>query len=113
MTHPADKAYGVAFGHEPYMSDEEDEKDRGYFRAGWDAMQREIGKGIPSVADVASYCKERGNRVNPQAWWDHYQSNGWMVGRNKLKDWKAAVRTWERDRFNQQPQQQEMRAINR
>lgn len=50
----------------------------------------------PSVEDVRSYCFERGNRVDPQRFVDYYESNGWMVGKNKMKDWKAAVRTWER-----------------
>ena len=53
----------------------------------------------PTIEDVTAYCKERGNSVNPQRWYDHYESNGWMVGRNKMKDWKAAVRTWERNGF--------------
>lgn len=49
----------------------------------------------PTLDEVAQYCRERGNSVNPAKWLNHYESNGWMVGRNKMKDWKAAVRTWE------------------
>ena len=49
----------------------------------------------PTVEEVAEYCYERGNRVDPQRFVDYYTSNGWMVGKNKMKDWKAAVRTWE------------------
>ena len=49
----------------------------------------------PSVDQVKEYCEERGNNVNPQRFVDYYSSNGWMVGKNKMKDWKAAVRTWE------------------
>ena len=49
----------------------------------------------PTVDEVAAYCAERGNNVDAHAWWDFYQSKGWMVGKNKMKDWKAAVRTWE------------------
>ena len=49
----------------------------------------------PSVDQVKEYCEERGNSVNPQRFVDYYSSNGWMVGKNKMKDWKAAVRTWE------------------
>lgn len=44
-----------------------------------------------------AYCRERGNNVNPKKWYDHYTANGWKVGKNKMKDWKAAVRTWEDD----------------
>lgn len=49
----------------------------------------------PQVEDVAAYCKERQNAVDPQQWWDFYQSKNWMVGKNKMADWQAAVRTWE------------------
>lgn len=50
---------------------------------------------VPAVEEVAAYCEERRNNVDAQSWWDFYQSKGWMVGKNKMKDWKAAVRTWE------------------
>ena len=51
----------------------------------------------PSFLDVAAYCRERGNRVDPQQFLDYYTSNGWRVGRTPMKDWQAAVRTWERN----------------
>lgn len=50
----------------------------------------------PTIEDVKAYCKERGNRVDPERFIDYYTSNGWKVGKNPMKDWKAAVRTWER-----------------
>lgn len=49
----------------------------------------------PSLRDISAYCQERKNGVDPQKFRDHYESNGWMVGKNRMKDWKAAVRTWE------------------
>jgi len=49
----------------------------------------------PTLQEVSDYCKERNNSVNPEKWIAHYQSNGWKVGKNSMKDWKAAVRTWE------------------
>jgi hypothetical protein len=49
----------------------------------------------PSLPEVSSYCLERKNKVNPQGWMDFYISKGWMIGKNKMKDWRAAVRTWE------------------
>jgi hypothetical protein len=49
----------------------------------------------PTYEQVAEYCLSRGNGINPQRFIDFYQSKGWMVGKNKMKDWKAAVRTWE------------------
>jgi hypothetical protein len=50
----------------------------------------------PTLEEVISYCKERNNSVDPQKWYDFYSAKGWMIGKNKMKDWKAAVRTWER-----------------
>lgn len=50
----------------------------------------------PTVEDIRAYCTERGNRVDPQSFVDFYESKGWMIGKNKMKDWKVAVRTWER-----------------
>lgn len=53
----------------------------------------------PEFNDVHAYCNQRNNSVNPQKFIDHYTSNGWMVGKNKMKDWKAAVRTWEQNDY--------------
>lgn len=49
----------------------------------------------PSVEEVRAYCLERGNGIDPQYFVDYYDSNGWMVGKTKMKDWKATVRRWE------------------
>lgn len=49
----------------------------------------------PTLEEVTAYCRERNNGVNPEKFINYYSSNGWMVGRNKMKDWKAAVRNWE------------------
>jgi predicted phage replisome organizer len=55
---------------------------------------------VPSLQDISIYCQQRKNQINPQLFIDHYTANGWLVGKNKMKDWKAAVRTWEqRDNF--------------
>lgn len=51
---------------------------------------------VPKIEEIKKYCVERNNKINPLQFYDYYQSNGWMVGRNKMKDWRAAVRTWER-----------------
>ena len=50
----------------------------------------------PTLEEVAAYCVERKNGLDPQHFIDYYESNGWRVGRNPMKDWKAAVRTWEK-----------------
>ena len=52
----------------------------------------------PTVEEVKEYCKERNNTVDPETFINFYESKGWFVGKNKMKDWKAAVRTWERNR---------------
>ena len=50
----------------------------------------------PTLDDVSAYVRERGSNVDPQRFLDFYASKGWMVGKNPMKDWKAAVRTWEK-----------------
>ena len=50
----------------------------------------------PSFDEVKAYCEERGNKVDPQAFIDFYTSKGWKIGKETMKDWQAAVRTWER-----------------
>jgi hypothetical protein len=52
---------------------------------------------FPTVEEVKEYCQERNNGIDAQHFVDHYTANGWMVGRNKMKDWKASVRTWEKN----------------
>ena len=52
----------------------------------------------PTVEKVREYCKERNNTVDPETFVNFYESKGWCVGKNKMKDWKACVRTWERNR---------------
>lgn len=50
----------------------------------------------PTIQEVMDYCKERGNNVDPERFVDFYSSKGWKVGNQPMKDWKAAVRTWEK-----------------
>ena len=49
----------------------------------------------PTVKEVAAYCRQRGNRIDPERFVDYYTANGWLVGKNRMKDWRAAVRNWE------------------
>lgn len=49
----------------------------------------------PTLQEIRDYCLERGNSIDPERFMDYYESNGWKVGKNPMKDWKAAVRTWE------------------
>ena len=50
----------------------------------------------PSIEEIREYCLNRNNKVDAEQFYDFYESNGWMVGKNRMKDWKAAVRTWEK-----------------
>ena len=54
----------------------------------------------PSVAEVAEYCKKRSNSIDAEQFFNHYEANGWVQGKNKpLKNWQAAVRTWEKNSY--------------
>ncbi len=53
----------------------------------------------PTVDDVRAYCTERRNSIDPAYFVDYYEARGWKVGNSPMKDWKAAVRTWERKEF--------------
>ncbi len=57
----------------------------------------------PTREEVQEYCRERGNNVDVERFVDFYTAKGWMVGKNPMKDWKAAVRTWERSDNQQKP----------
>ena len=57
----------------------------------------------PTISEVQAYCLERKNNVNAEQFVDFYTSKGWKVGNNPMKDWKACVRTWERNHRDPQP----------
>lgn len=54
----------------------------------------------PTLEEVKAYCKERDNKVNAEAFVNFYTSKNWYVGSNKMKDWRASVRTWEVNSFS-------------
>ena len=58
----------------------------------------------PTIEEIKSYCKERNNNIDANQFYDFYEARGWKIGKNSMKDWKASVRTWERNNFNK-PQQ--------
>ena len=53
----------------------------------------------PTVEEIKAYCQERKNSIDAEYFFDHYESKGWKVGKNPMKDWKAAVRNWERNEY--------------
>lgn len=65
----------------------------------------------PTLEEVINYCKERNNSVDPQRFINFYESKGWMVGKNKMKDWRASVRTWELDKKDTKPKDVSERRI--
>lgn len=70
-----------------------------------------IGKKFqkPTISEIEQYCFERSNGIDPEKFFNYYESNGWMVGKNKMKNWKAAVHTWEKSNYqtNGSPKQPE------
>lgn len=54
----------------------------------------------PTIQEVRDYCKERKNSVNPSRFVDFYEAKGWKIGKNTMKDWRSAVRTWEQNPDN-------------
>ena len=61
-----------------------------------DILSKKVFK-KPSVEEIQEYCTERNNNINAEAFYDFYESKNWYIGKNKMKDWKAAVRTWEKN----------------
>lgn len=58
-------------------------------------MDKNVGFVPPCFNEVANYCMARNNNIDPIKFIDFYTAKGWMIGNSKMKDWKAAVRTWE------------------
>ena len=57
----------------------------------------------PTIEEIKEYCIERKNNVDPETFYDFYETSNWMRGKNKIKDWKACVRTWEKNQNNKGP----------
>lgn len=62
----------------------------------------------PTVEEVAAYCRKRRNGIDPEAFVDYYQANGWIQGKGKpIKDWQACVRTWEKREKERSPSKEQ------
>jgi hypothetical protein len=88
----------------PIVNQMETQVRIGKVRVGKDSIERPDANASsknqfhkPTIEEVKEYCTERGNEVDANKWMAHYDSVGWRVGKNPMKDWKAAVRTWEPD----------------
>ena len=60
----------------------------------------------PTIDEVKAYCIERNNSIDPEAFIDFYESVGWKIGNKPMKDWRAAVRTWEKRQGAKHPKPQ-------
>ena len=80
---------------------------------GKDSKEKNIKNIIPpSVEMVKEYCQSRNNSVDPEAFVNFYESKGWMIGKNKMKDWQSAVRTWEKSRKTETKPQENKKIHN-
>lgn len=80
-------------------------EDRDSLELGEDSLGNSAENGVtptipkrfkkPTLEEIIAYCNERNNNVDPQRFYDFYESKGWRVGNQPMKDWKACVRTWE------------------
>ena len=104
----------------PLTTDNERERSGGDYESEYDSdneyeSDKEIKKKPsraafvkPTLEEIKAYCKERKNNVDPEAFMDFYASKGWKVGSQPMKDWKAAVRTWEkREKPKEKPPDQQ------
>jgi len=66
----------------------------------------------PSLKEVIQYCSERNNGIDANKFVDYYSANGWMRGKNKIKDWKACIRTWEGNSINSSQKQNKPREFS-
>lgn len=57
----------------------------------------------PTIEEIEAYCAERDNGIDPEYFFNYYEGNGWKVGKNPMKDWHAAIRTWEIRQKNDKP----------
>ena len=89
----------VADSSKSYQDKEEDkEEDKDKEKEDTKVSSKKKNFEPPNLEQVKAYCEERKNGVDAERFYDFYQSKGWMVGKNGMKDWKAAVRTWEREK---------------
>jgi hypothetical protein len=88
-SHTEDHRKTTGEPHKLHTIDKNDKKERS-------KEKKKIVHTIPpSLLEVKTYCQERGNSIDPEKFVDYYEANGWMVGKNKMRNWQAAIRTWE------------------
>ena len=81
------------------LKEDNEDKDKGCGEKGRKPKRESKAFVKPTVEEVAAYCKERNNGIDAEAFVAHYESNGWLVGKNPMKNWRMAVVTWEKNRM--------------
>ncbi len=108
-----DKQNGKQTSKQTESKTEISDEAKGQAKSNSNSKKKDIPKGIskkapkfspPSLEEVKAFASEHGLAVDAQRFIDYYESNGWRVGRNPMKDWQAALRNWTRNNF-QQPAQ--------
>lgn len=91
--------------------DKEKDKEKEYGVLVDESTRQKTMKFIkPTIEEIREYCSDRGNSVDAEKFHSYYEANGWKVGKNPMKDWRAAVRTWEKSQQGSAiPQQQPQR----
>ena len=97
--------YHGIFGNTKSTKEKEKEKEKENIKERTTNVVPKKSFSKPTPEEVDAYCRERRNGIDGEAFVDHYESNGWMIGKTPMKDWKAAVRTWERNRKDERPQE--------
>lgn len=62
----------------------------------------------PTIEEIRAYCKEKGFDINAPMFWNYYETRGWMIGKNKIKSWKACIKTWALRQKQEQPEKMRM-----
>jgi hypothetical protein len=92
--------------NKPLTTSEEDNKDKESKKVNNNTLGGARKFVRPSVEEVQEYCNSRNNGIDGSEFVDFYESKGWKIGKDSMKDWKAAVRTWERKRgFTPKPKE--------
>lgn len=76
-------------------SDTEIDNDTNADSDGADASKKNRRFKKPTIEEIEAYCKERNNNIDPKHFYSYYEARGWLLGKTKMKSWKATVHTWE------------------
>ena len=84
----------------PVAADNDNDKDNDIIEK--ESKKKNVRFSPPTIEEVRAYIQEKGLSVNADAFYNYYEANGWMVGRNKMKKWQAAVTKWHNTNYGEQ-----------